>query len=309
MTAFDTSDAFVAPAWVKPLDVLGLLRRRLQDDGTALALRHKQRGQWRAWRWDDVAVEVKALSQRLADVGVGKGTRLAVSGACEPRLLFTLLAAQTLEARVLLVPLVAGQGAATLPQASVFWTNDRAQARAWQSSVGRNGEGLLCAPLPVHGAGNRIALQTLHPPQPVVVVTLADHPAAGAGLLWYEEGSEWPEGLQRLLRFWLVEGLALALPETPAAAVRDRHEVAPTRLLLSSTRLAALAAEIEARLPLPGSLARRLADWSRQGPGLGVRGVLRRRIRRLLGFQRLVAVEQLAAAGDSVWLAELERAA
>lgn len=160
--------------------------------------------------------------------------------------------------------------------------------------------------------------------QPLSVLFVGDVPAPQRHgwaqvvrdeVLWVDEGSEWREGLAHLLDRWLEQGEGLAFPETAESASRDRREIAPTALLLSAGRVQALAEEIEARLPPPGSWQRRLCDWVQQDPQRGLRRWLKARVRHLLGFQRLQRIDVPSAPATSstarpAWLRDyLERAA
>ena len=130
----------------------------------------------------------------------------------------------------------------------------------------------------------------------------------GETALWSEEGTHWQGGLAVLLEQWLNTGHGLAFPESLASAQRDRREVAPTGLLLSAERLQHLADEIESRLAPHGTLRRRLCDWAIAHPQSGLRRLLKNRVRKLLGFQRLAYIWQpLKATPSPAWLAEFKR--
>ena len=131
---------------------------------------------------------------------------------------------------------------------------------------------------------------------------------SGETALWSEEGTHWQGGLAVLLEQWLSSGHGLAFPESLASAQRDRSEVAPTGLLLSPERLRHLADEIESRLAPRGTWRRRLCDWAIAHPQSGLRRLLKNRVRKLLGFQRLASIWQpLKSTAEPVWLAELKR--
>lgn len=111
-----------------------------------------------------------------------------------------------------------------------------------------------------------------------------------------------------VLEQWLNSGHGLAFPESLASARRDRSEVAPTGLLLSPARLQHLADEIESRLAPHGTWRRRLCDWAIAHPQSGLRRLLKNRVRKLLGFQRLAYIWQPHKSTPSpVWLAEFKR--
>ncbi|MCK1787685.1 hypothetical protein L9Z73_26120, partial [Pseudomonas sp. TNT11] len=64
---------------------------------------------------------------------------------------------------------------------------------------------------------------------------------------------------------------------------------------------------------IPGcrSWRRRLCDWAIAQPHSGLRRLLKNRVRKLLGFQRLASIWQPPSTGtsvsDPVWLAEFKR--
>ena len=136
-------------------------------------------------------------------------------------------------------------------------------------------------------------------------------PSRPETVLWSEEGTHWQGGLQVVLEQWLNSGHGLAFPESLASARRDCSEVVPTGLLLSPERLQHLADDIERRLAPPGTWRRRLCDWAIAYPQSGVRRLIKNRVRKLLGFQRLAYIWQPPSTqkthNDPAWLAEFKR--
>jgi hypothetical protein len=65
-----------------------------------------------------------------------------------------------------------------------------------------------------------------------------------------------------LLAPWLLAGFRLNFPESLATRARDRRELGPTLVLGTARTYGHLHALIQQRLPLPGSLSRRLVDWA-----------------------------------------------
>lgn len=61
-----------------------------------IAMREKYRGVWRAWSWDEVARETRALAAGLRSLGFKKGDVLVVLGDNRPRLYWAICAAQML---------------------------------------------------------------------------------------------------------------------------------------------------------------------------------------------------------------------
>lgn len=94
-----------------------------------------------------------------------------------------------------------------------------------------------------------------------------------------------------LLAPWLIAGFRLNYPESLETRERDRRELGPTLLLGTRETYGRLHEQVRQRLPLPGSLARRLVDWAldeRRGALRGSLGhwLVRRPLRDVLGFSR-----------------------
>ena len=279
---------------LEPKALLEHLQRWAQLTPLHIALRHKRQGQWYAWRWIDTLRDVERLADGLRQQGLSEQSRLVLSGAFEPNLLLLALAAHSVGAQVLTL-------ADDLePQAleQHLWRMHPSHAYA----QGRQRDWTFTQRLDF--------AQLLGPVEPAQHLQRWWQPS-GETALWSEEGTHWQGGLAVLLEQWLSSGQSLAFPESPGSASRDRREVAPSGLLLSTERLQLLAEEIDSRLAAQGTWRRRLCEWAIARPEKGLQRLIKNRVRRLLGFHNLHYIWQATRTPEVIaaptWLTEFKR--
>lgn len=312
----------VALADPVPDFALARLQRWAAERPLQVALRHRRQGVWKAWRWIDVQREVERMAAALREQGLGPESRLALCGAFEPTLLLLALAARRVGTPLAPVSRLAKgeelRRRLRLLRPDFAYVQRRENVSDWLA-VGADG------PLPLRlfsaqASGRSHGACRVLPLAAVVAGELPERRGLGwpqvsrEEVAWNDEGTEWADGLGRVLAQWLDEGIGFAFPETSESAERDRRDIAPTILLSSDARLQAMGAEIDQRLAPPGSWRRRLCDWTLRDPRRGVRRWLKARVRQLLGFQRLRRIvpgggAPLTASGPA-WIGEyLERVA
>ena len=254
----ETFDRLMATAQVRP---------------EAAALRHKNRGAWTAWTWASIVDEVDRFAASLQRLGVGAGDRVALSGEISPNLLLLGLAARVAGASVVALPL------RPLPVATsrrlpyrVVVVQRRDALLPWIEAAEQSGAGTTILFDHATPDGTR-------PLRDVLTVASAREIAAPRGWAntlgrparaahpapstWIEETTDWAEVFDVTLDAWLATGGALVCPELLAAATRDRRDIQPDRWIVSRDRLAAAAAEIDARLPAAATPSGRIVRSSR----------------------------------------------
>lgn len=301
----DRNDPAVAGV-VFPEHALRDMARWAQQRPHAPALLHKVHGRWRVFHWSDAAQAVMDLRLALELQGLGPQARLVVSGALEPRLLLLALAAHVAGATVFAIDRHA-QGAAlqALLKAAApthAFVQERKTLSAWLESGHASAVPVLLysAQSVAHDSGSWHILPLTQLAGPIT--GSATSRLRGQAVLWVDEGTEWVEGLEQTLAAWLQSGATLTAPEVSAAATRDRQEVQPQRLLMSSARQQRLQAELHARLAPPGSWQGWLGKRAvRQGGGV-LFAWLRHRIARLHGLpaQQLADGAVIPATGEAL---------
>lgn len=301
-----------------PDNALNQLKHWAASRPLQIALRHKRRGRWKAWRWVDVLREVVQLASVLQQQGFAPGSRLALSGAFEPTLILLSLAARAAGGQVFSVPRTAsGEELRRLllrSQPSHAFVQSREGVSQWLAAGAELPRPLLVlsAQSAARASGRvRVLLLAELAGEPGEPLQQSWRAARKTGAVWSEEGTEWSQGLELLLRHWLGNGESFAFPENSESAARDRRDIAPIALLLSPERLQVLAEEIEQRLAPLGSWRRRLCDWTLRDARHGARRLIKARVRELLGFPRLQTILRSApdelpvvAAASHAWIRE-----
>ena len=75
-----------------------LLRWRVKETGTKVALREKDFGYWNNYTWNEYYDHVRKIALGLGKVGVKKGDKLALIGDNIPEMLFMAIVAQSMGA-------------------------------------------------------------------------------------------------------------------------------------------------------------------------------------------------------------------
>ncbi len=283
----------VRPAGLRRPDIGEAIRRRAEMNPNLPVFLHKRRDRWQVFTWSYVAREVDRLAAVLRARGISGELRLAVSGSYEPDLVVLSLAALAAGGEVFaLSPKLRGAELARelaaigpTPCLRAEPARDRAMVRGRAA-----GGGTPAALLPQAFVGGHEGWDVVPVHDPVS--TLAHIPGRWARLrrtdvVWVDEGTEWTEGLARLLDGVFDDAVTLAFPETAESATRDRRQVRPSALLLSPARRQRLIEEDRARRAPEGSLSRWLTDGAEAAPaGLLARFVNARR-RAVLGLSRV----------------------
>lgn len=281
-----------------------------------VALLHKRRGRWKAWRWSDVADDVARLRDAFRQQGFGADAHLVLSGAFEPTLMLLALAAASVGGKVHSLPRTATavelRALLDATHSTHVYLEDR-QGFAKVLAAGDCGPRKLVLLSPKlaarhHGNWRVVPVAELHGENGVESLRLRWRPAKQAATAWVEDSTDWAGGLAHVLGYWLESGEGLAFPESLESAAQDRRDISPSALLLSPAGLHGLSGEIESRLAPEGSLRRRLVESLVRQPRGGLRRRLKGRMRGQLGLRRLERVIRPATPASAVaggWVALL----
>lgn len=281
-----------------------------------VALLHKRRGRWKAWRWTDVADDVARLRDALRQQGFTAESNLVLSGAFEPTLILLALAAASVGGKVHSLPRTATAVElrallGTAHPTHVYLEHRQGFAKALAANDGGPRELVLLSPkLAPQRRGNWrvVPVAELHGESGAESLRLRRHAASQTATAWVEDSTDWAGGLAHVLGYWLESGEGLAFPESLESAARDRRDISPSALLLSPAGLHGLSGEIESRLAPEGSLRRRLVESILRQPRGGLRRRLKGRVRGQLGLRRLERVIRPATPASAVaagWVALL----
>lgn len=298
------------------------LAQRARLSGAMVALRHKSRGRWRSWTWEDLAAAVGRLAGGWAALGIVPGDRVLILAANRPRALWSVIAVQAAGGIPLLVDpreapgrlaelLALGYGrfAYATNEEQVDGILEAAGSAAPERIVFEEPRGLAArhdqrlVPCAALEGAPRVALDE-RSALPIEVARLADggwqidafaperlrEAARRAGERAPLAASDEALLVETLagpaslftLGRWLGDGFQLSLGETAESVALDLHEVSPSYLAAGAGFFAALHASVDQRLGPPRGLRRRLVGWAVRVGGDSSAGWLWRGLARLV---------------------------
>lgn len=266
----------------------------------APALLHKERGTWMMRRWGDVLDEIDRLAAGLRHLGLSPGGQVAIDGEITAPLFLAGATIRAAGGRILSVPgsaspqeldqvlddpsvdLVIGQGRDTVAR----WSerNRRRIPIIFDHATPNSRP-------PGDGIVTLATLKVLGEPAKWSKDTAAPSRSRSLPVTWFEESTDWVEGLDILLDHWVSSGEPVALPELLAAASRDRLELSPQNWIASLSRLEFNERSIRERLPERSSAAGWLVDGALGGARLPWFSLTRTRLRDRLGLGRLASID------------------
>jgi hypothetical protein len=274
-----------------------VLRRWAELRPETLAFLHKRRGRWHAFSRSYVAREVERLAALLKERSNSGEIRLAASGDYEPDLVILGLAALSVGGEVFLLhdilrgEALARELAAIRP--TLAFVQGRRAIAQWLAAAPSGTARLPLFSTRAFAGGN--SAWDVVPLHDAVTLVAASRPrrlwpwpawSRLADIAWIDEGTEWREGMRRLIDSALHDGLAIAFPETAESAVRDRRQLQPASLILSPARQRRLEEEDRARRAPEGSFSRRLVDHAETSSG-GIARFVNHRRNVVLGLGRI----------------------
>lgn len=277
----------------------------------AAALIFKQRGRWIYWSWRDALDEIEALASGLRHLGLRAGRSAVIDGEIRGNSFLAGAAIKTAGARIVSVPLAATGSdlARTLsdPTIDLIIAQGRDALAEWDDAASH----VRRVPIifdhatpdsrsPEDGILTFDALKRLVKRESPAAAIPRRRRRIKPEITWFEETTDWSGGLDLLLEHWVSTGTTIALPELLVAASRDRFELRPRKWIASSERVRANELHIQDRLAPEGSWGRRLAEKVLRGGRAPWDAVVRWRIRRRLGLDRLREIDVHAVHDDEV---------
>ena len=266
------------------------------------ALLHKQRGNWVIRRWSDVLNEIDRLAGGLRHLGLSAGGQVVVDGEITARLFLVSAAIRALGGRILAVPVSASRlerdHVLDDPSVDLVIAQGRDTVAEWSAaSHSRRRVPIIFdhatpdSRSPGEGIVTLARLRTLGERAEWSKDIPAGPRARSLPVTWFEESTDWREGLDILLDHWVSSGEPVALPELLAAAARDRLELAPQNWIASRPRLEFNEGSIRDRLPDRKSVAGWLVDGALRGARAPWFSLTRGQLRNQLGLRRLTGID------------------
>lgn len=264
------------------------------------ALLHKKRGVWVLRRWGHVLDEIDRLASGLKHLGLSPGGQVAVDGEITAQLFLATAAIRAAGGRILSIPLSAS--AAELdrvlddPSVDLVIGQGRDTVARWSERNKRRIPIIFDHTTPdsrppADGIVTLAHLRNVGEPARWSANMVVPANSRSLPATWFEETTDWADGLDILLDHWVTSGEPVALPELLAAASRDRLELAPRNWIASLARLEFNERAIRERLPERSSLAGRLVDGALRGARAPWFTLTRLRLRSRLGLKRLARID------------------
>jgi hypothetical protein len=266
----------------------------------APALLHKERGRWVVRRWSDVLDEIDRLVTGLQHLGLSPGGQVAIDGEITAHLFLAGAAIRAEGGRILSVPVSASlqelDRVLDDPSVDLVIGQGRDTVARWSERNRRRipiifDHATPDSRPPGEGIVTLATLKVLGEPAKWSKDTAAPSRSKSLPVTWFEESTDWVEGLDILLDHWVSSGEPVALPELLAAASRDRLELSPQSWIASLARLEFNERSIRERLPERNSAAGWLVDGALGGARLPWFSLTRTRLRSRLGLRRLAGID------------------
>jgi len=295
------------------------LQQKATRHPAATAVRARRRGLWLTHTWSQLANEAHILARAWSAIGIARGDAIVALGPLGFDLIVALFAADTLGITLELA--VAGSEAETrLIQATRWALVDGSHelervlrhrgpslqhvflsesdlvldAQAVQGLSVHRLDQLLSGPVHAWSAPGEAAASAAFRIHGDVSVTgtaqrLEAPPLDKGEKVLADFAPTWSAGLDFILHAWPSSGAELLLPEPQGDAATDRRQARAHVWLAPDTRLEQFAQELWERVP-PAGLAAALVRAALRGQRTPWSALARRRIKAVLGLERLRAV-------------------